>query len=140
MKASLRRHEFDLVGRHVWSVRDEDVDATSQSCGQRIVKVTCVDSTDGDVVFRTTHRRRIDVDGIKIDLLDGGECRADGTGAATHVDDNVTPFSCCCGLLDKELAAAPGHKHPWLDDDAQAAKVGPPEHVFKRQAGDAPID
>ena len=60
--------------------------------------------------------------------------------AAAEVDDDSSRPGEAGGLTDEELGADAGDEHAVVDDDPQAAELGPAENVFERQAGHSPVD
>ena len=144
MEAGLRGQQVDRPSGNVGCVDDQNVDATPQRRGQRLVEVAFVDLTGrGDVTAGAPHRGRVDVDCVQLDPGGGpggrGQCGADRARAATQVNDNGTWPGQGGGLVDEELGAAARDEDTGVHGDPQAAELRPAEEVFEGHAGGSPI-
>ena len=78
VETSLGWHEIEFVRWYVWRVRNQHVDATPQRRWQRLVQVALINVAI-DIALGALHGRRINIDGVEFNALDGGERSTDST-------------------------------------------------------------
>ncbi len=155
MDTGFGRQQPHLLGGHVGRVGGQDVDASPQRDGQRLVKIALVHlaSGAGKVAAGAPHRSRVEVGRVQLDRVQGHKQRdAHRARAAAQVDDDRRrpvrrladasggqPLGESDSLLDEELGAASGHEDTGVHGYPQAAEPRPAKDVLKGQAGGPPI-
>jgi len=138
-QTGLGRKQPDRVAGYVGGIGDQDVDAAMKRGRQRLKEIAGVGLTaDGaDVAASEEHSDGIDVDGVQLDPVhDGGQCRADRTRAAAHVDDDSLRVGESGGLMYEEFGTAARHEDSWPHGDAQPAELRPAKDLLERSTGD----
>ncbi|MNW56929.1 hypothetical protein D3C74_346880 [compost metagenome] len=140
VQPGLGGHGPDRFGRDVRGVDDEHVDPSSQLVGEGVVQVALMDLSM-KVPARAAHGRGVDVSGVQVDAGTGcAQHRPERTRAAAQVHDRRVLRCDLHGGGREELRTPAGHEHRGLDEDPQAAELGPAEDLLEREPRDPARD
>ncbi len=138
MVPRLRRHEDDLLRRHVRGVDHQHVHPAAQRGRERRVQVALPHpaAVRGHVAPRVLQRRRVDVRRVQLHAARQlrGHRRAQGADPAAQVQYHRAGPGQCHRLPHQELGAPARYEGPRADLHAQPAELRPADDVFQRFA------